>query len=112
VDHWHEHGETFAVGDLTARVIHVPGHSRGSCALWLEEPRVLFSGDTLFAGSVGRTDLPGGDFADLQASILERIFPLGDDVPFHCGHGPSGRVGDERRSNPFVGESARRGRFL
>jgi glyoxylase-like metal-dependent hydrolase (beta-lactamase superfamily II) len=112
VDHWHEDGETFPLGDFTARVIHTPGHSRGSCALWLEEARVLFCGDTLFAGSVGRTDLPGGDFGELERSITERLFPLGDDAPFHCGHGPSGRLGAERLSNPFVGDGARRGRFL
>jgi glyoxylase-like metal-dependent hydrolase (beta-lactamase superfamily II) len=112
VDHWHEDGETFAVGEIAARVIHTPGHSRGSCSLWLEEPRVLFTGDTLFAGSVGRTDLAGGDFSALERSIAGRLFPLGDDVTFHCGHGPSGRLGDERRSNPFVGEGAPRGRFL
>lgn len=112
VDRWHEDGETFAVGEITARVIHTPGHSRGSCSLWLEEPRVLFTGDTLFSGSVGRTDLPGGDFEALQRSIAGRLFPLGDDVTFHCGHGPSGQLGDERRTNPFVGESVPRGRFV
>jgi glyoxylase-like metal-dependent hydrolase (beta-lactamase superfamily II) len=112
VDHWHEDGETFPVGELTARVIHTPGHTRGSCSLWLEEPRVLFCGDTLFSGSVGRTDLPGGDFEALRRSIVERLFPLGDEVPFHCGHGASGLLGDERRSNPFVGEDPPRGRFL
>jgi len=112
IDHWHADGETFSVGDLAARIIHTPGHTRGSCAIWFEAPRVLFTGDTLFAGSVGRTDLPGGDFGDLERSIGGKLFPLGDEVTCHCGHGPSTLLGDERRSNPFVGEVVRRGRFL
>ena len=69
-------------------------------------------GDVLFRGSVGRTDLPGGDHAALIAAIKTKLLPLGDDVTFLCGHGPSGTIGDERRSNPFVGEAPRRGRFL
>ncbi len=112
VDHWHVHGESFTVGDQAAQVLHTPGHTRGSCALWFPGPRLVFTGDTLFSGSVGRTDLPGGDFGELQRSITAVLFPLGDDARFHCGHGPSGLVGDERRSNPFVGEDARRGRFV
>ncbi len=112
VDRWHEDGETFAVGAQEARILHTPGHTRGSCSIWFPSARVLLSGDTLFAGSVGRTDLPGGDFEALARSIRERIFPLGDDVRFYPGHGPSGLLADERESNPFVGESAPRGRFL
>lgn len=112
VDHHHADGETFRVGDVEARVIHTPGHSAGSCCLLFPDEKVLFTGDTLFAGSVGRTDLPGGDFEALFRSITDRLFPLGDDVRFHPGHGPSGQLGDERRANPFVGEDSRRGRFL
>jgi glyoxylase-like metal-dependent hydrolase (beta-lactamase superfamily II) len=93
-------------------VIHTPGHSAGSCSLLFPSEKVLFTGDTLFAGSVGRTDLPGGDFTALERSIRERLFPLGDDVRFHPGHGPSGTLGDERRANPFVGENPPRGRFV
>jgi glyoxylase-like metal-dependent hydrolase (beta-lactamase superfamily II) len=111
VDHRHEDGETFRVGEQAARVIHTPGHSAGSCCLHFPEARVVFTGDTLFAGSVGRTDLPGGDLDALIPSIRDRIFTLGDDVRFHPGHGASGLVGDERRLNPFAGEPARRGRF-
>lgn len=111
VDHRHADGETFRLGELEARVIHTPGHSPGSSCLWFPEARVLFTGDTLFSGSVGRTDLPGGDTEALVASIRERLLPLGDDVRFHPGHGPAGRLGDERRANPFVGEDAPRGRF-
>jgi glyoxylase-like metal-dependent hydrolase (beta-lactamase superfamily II) len=112
VDRFHEDGETFRVGELEARVIHTPGHTPGSCCLLFPEAKVLFTGDTLFAGSVGRTDLPGGDPGALQASIRERLFGLGDDVRFHPGHGPGGTIGEERRSNPFVGDGPRRGRFV
>lgn len=105
-------GATFRVGALEARVIHTPGHSRGSCCLWFESERQLFTGDTLFLGAVGRTDLPGGDFDALDRSIRERLFELGDDARFFPGHGPPGTIGEERRSNPFVGERPRRGRYL
>jgi hydroxyacylglutathione hydrolase len=112
VDHHHVDGETFRVGACEARVIHTPGHSAGSVCLHFPEQKLLFTGDTLFSGSVGRTDLPGGDFDALFRSIKDVLFALGDDVRFHPGHGPSGTLGDERRTNPFVGESARRGRFV
>lgn len=112
IDHWHEDGEIVRVGDQAGRVIHTPGHSTGSCALFFPDAAVLFTGDTLFSGSVGRTDLPGGDFDQLHRSIVERIFPLGDEIRFHAGHGEGGNLGEERRNNPFVGEGARRGRFL
>jgi hydroxyacylglutathione hydrolase len=112
VDHWHEDGEEFALGDQGCRVLHTPGHSAGSCSLWFARAAVVFTGDTLFAGSVGRTDLPGGDFSELQRAIVGKLFPLGDEVRFHPGHGPASLLGDERRGNPFVGEGARRGRFV
>lgn len=112
VDRLHEDGEAVALGRHTARILHTPGHSPGSCCLWFPDEAVLLTGDTLFAGSVGRTDLPGGDFEALARSIKERLFPLGDEVAFHPGHGPAGRLGDERRQNPFVGEAPRRGRFV
>ncbi len=112
VDHRHVDGETFRVGDVEARVIHTPGHSAGSCCLLFPQAKVIFTGDTLFTGSVGRTDLPGGDFEALSRSIKDRLFTLGDDLRFHPGHGPSGSLGEERRANPFVGEAPRRGRFV
>ena len=112
VDRRHEDGEAFRVGEVEGEVIHTPGHSQGSCCLWFPAAKLLFTGDTLFAGSVGRTDLPDGDFEALERSIRERLFPLGDDVRFHPGHGPSGALGDERRANPFVGENPPRGRFV
>jgi glyoxylase-like metal-dependent hydrolase (beta-lactamase superfamily II) len=112
VSRYHEDGEAVAVGRLTATLVHTPGHSSGSCCLWFPSERVLFTGDTLFAGSVGRTDLPGGSFEALERSIREKLLPLGDEVRFLPGHGPEGTLGQERRANPFVGEAARRGRFV
>jgi glyoxylase-like metal-dependent hydrolase (beta-lactamase superfamily II) len=112
VDLRHAGGDTVKVGDHLGQVLHTPGHTRGGTCLWFPEDRVVFTGDTLFSGSVGRTDLPGGDFDALRASIVERLFTLGDDVRFLPGHGPGGRMGDERLSNPFVGEKPRRGKFV
>lgn len=112
VDRLHQDGDSLRVGEQPGVVLHTPGHTRGSCSLWFPRARVLVTGDTLFAGSVGRTDLPGGDFAQLERSIRERLFPLGDDVRFYPGHGPGSLIGQERLSNPFVGEEVRRGRFL
>jgi hydroxyacylglutathione hydrolase len=106
VDLFHRGGEVLTLGALTGTVLHTPGHSAGSTCLWFPEADLLFTGDTLFAGSVGRTDLPGGDFEALASSIRERLFPLGDAVTFHPGHGPAGTIGEERRHNPFVGAAA------
>jgi hydroxyacylglutathione hydrolase len=111
VDRHHEDGETFLVGEQRAVVLHTPGHSAGSCCLHFPEAGVVFTGDTLFAGSVGRTDLPGGDLDALLGSIRGRLFALGDAVRFQPGHGGGGVIGDERRLNPFAGEPALRGRF-
>jgi hydroxyacylglutathione hydrolase len=108
VDHSPADGEGFTVGGQEAVVIHTPGHSPGSICLWFAEAKVLLTGDTLFAGSVGRTDLPGGDTQALVRSIREKLFPLGDDVRFFPGHGPPGLLGEERKNNPFVGENARK----
>lgn len=108
IDRWHEDGDELLVGRERGTIIHTPGHTRGSCSLYFAGARQLLTGDTLFAGSVGRTDLPGGDFEALERSITQRLFPLGDDVRFWPGHGPSGLLGDERRDNPFVGERVRR----
>jgi glyoxylase-like metal-dependent hydrolase (beta-lactamase superfamily II) len=111
-DRLHTDDEAVSLGNLSASILHTPGHSAGSCCLWFASEDVLFTGDTLFAGSVGRTDLPGGDFDALAVSIKQRLFPLGDGVTFHPGHGPAGSIGEERRSNPFVGDAPRRGSFV
>jgi glyoxylase-like metal-dependent hydrolase (beta-lactamase superfamily II) len=86
-------------------VIHTPGHSQGSVSLSTEG--AVFSGDTLFAGSVGRTDLPGGDSDVLVASITHRLFEFADDTAVYPGHGPATTIGEERRHNPFVGTAGR-----
>lgn len=109
VTRWIEDGDRFPLGSRELEVIHTPGHTPGGCCLLLRQEGVLFTGDTLFAGSVGRTDFPGGSWEQLERSIRGRLFPLGDEVEFHPGHGPSSTLGEERRSNPFVGEGGGRG---
>lgn len=95
-------GETVAFGDHVFEVLHCPGHAPGHVVYFNRAARFAHVGDVLFNGSVGRTDLPGGDHAALIRSITEKLLPLGDDVGFICGHGPGGRFGDERRTNPFL----------
>ncbi len=99
-----EHGEELKLGELAVRVLHTPGHTPGGICLFFPEEKALLTGDTLFRGSIGRTDLPGGDARALLSSIRERLFGLGDEVVFYPGHGPSGTLGLERRMNPFVGD--------
>ena len=96
-------GDTVVVGTITLKVIHTPGHTRGGISLFTDG--VLFVGDTLFAGSIGRTDFPGGDYDTLITSIQNKLFPLGDDTRVFSGHGPETTIGREklRRNNPFVG---------
>jgi glyoxylase-like metal-dependent hydrolase (beta-lactamase superfamily II) len=95
-----EDGELLAVGDLRVRVIHTPGHSPGGVSFLVGGH--LFSGDTLFAGSVGRTDLPGGDHMALMVSIRDRLLILPDETIVHPGHGPATTIGRERAGNPFL----------
>ena len=85
-------------------VLHTPGHTRGGCSLLLREERVVITGDTLFADSVGRTDLPGGSPEQLIASIKNKLMPLEDETLVWPGHGPSSTIGRERRSNPYLNE--------
>lgn len=94
-------GDVVTAGGLSLRVVHTPGHTPGCVCLLAEGAGHLFSGDTVFAGSVGRTDLPGGDGRALARSIDERIAPLPDETVVHPGHGPDTTVGRERRVNPF-----------
>ena len=105
-DRWLEEGETVDIAGHTFEVFHCPGHSPGSVVFFNAPARFAVVGDVLFRGSIGRTDLPGGDHETLLASIRTKVFPLGDDVAFLCGHGPGGTIGEERRTNPFVGEQA------
>ena len=101
-DRWLSEGDTVSVGDLTFEIYFCPGHSPGSVVFFNKDMRFALVGDVLFAGSVGRTDLPGGDHATLISSIKDKLLPLGDDVGFICGHGPGSRFGEERRTNPFL----------
>jgi hydroxyacylglutathione hydrolase len=98
--------DPIAIGDYEVRVHHTPGHCPGGVCLQIgkkgEPGHDLFVGDTLFAGSIGRTDLPGGNYDVLMRSITEVLFPLGDDAIVHPGHGPDTTIGRERTTNPFV----------
>jgi hydroxyacylglutathione hydrolase len=99
--HWMD-GEIYAVGELQFKVLHCPGHTPGHVVLFNEAKRKVFVGDCLFAGSIGRTDLPGGSGEQLLDSILNKIVPLGDDVVVYSGHGELTTIGQERLTNPFL----------
>lgn len=103
-DRWLNHGDTVTVGGETLEVSHCPGHTPGHVTFFHRGARIAWVGDVLFAGSVGRSDFPGGDQATLIRSIRERLFPLGDDVTFVPGHGPTSTFGQERRTNPYVAD--------
>jgi hydroxyacylglutathione hydrolase len=98
-DRYVEEGDLITFGDILLKVLHTPGHSRGGISLVTD--KMVFVGDTLFEGSIGRTDLPGGDYEGLIRHVKGKIFPLGDDVVIYPGHGPKTTVGRERRTNPF-----------
>ena len=105
-------GSALGFGDYAVTVHHTPGHCPGGVCLQIgrpgqADPPHLFVGDTLFAGSIGRTDLPGGDYGVLMRSITGVLFPLGDEAVVHPGHGPDTTIGRERRTNPFVLEYVR-----
>ena len=102
VEHALEDGEVLELAGLRLEVLHTPGHSPGGVCLRVAGH--LFAGDTLFAGSIGRTDLPGGDHQTLLSSIRERLLCLPDETVVHCGHGPDTTIGQERISNPFLQE--------
>ena len=108
-DAFYSPGQIIAFGDLEARPHHTPGHCPGGVCLEVggrgERGQDLFVGDTLFAGSIGRTDLPGGDYDTLIRSIKTVLFPFGDQARVHPGHGPSTTIGAERRTNPFLQSS-------
>jgi len=101
-DRWLEEGDQVSVGEVPFDILHCPGHSPGSVVFVNKEMGFAHVGDVLFNGSVGRTDLPGGDHATLISSIKTKLLPLGDDVGFICGHGPGSRIGHERMTNPFL----------
>ena len=101
-DRWLEEGETVSIGELSFDILHCPGHSPGSVVYFNREMRFAHVGDVLFNGSVGRSDIPGGNHDTLIKSIKDKLLPLGDDVGFICGHGPGSSIGQERMTNPFL----------
>ncbi len=103
---WLNDGDKVEVGKAVLQVIHCPGHTPGHVVFFSESMRLAIVGDVLFKGSIGRTDLPKGNFQDLMNSIKLKLWPLGGDVAFIPGHGPMSTFGEEMRSNPFVGSRA------
>ena len=101
-DRWLDEGDTVAVGEVTFEVLHCPGHTPGHVVFINREIGFGVMGDVLFQGSVGRTDFAGGDHQALLRSIFDKLLPLGDDVAFISGHGPTGTFGEEKRTNPFL----------
>jgi len=97
-----EEGETISFGNISLKVIHTPGHTPGGISLYTDG--IVFVGDTLFAGSIGRTDFPGGDYDTLISSIKTKLFDMEDDMRVLSGHGPETSIGSEKRFNPFVGQ--------
>ena len=94
--------DTVRAGNLSATVMHTPGHTEGSVCLYFPAEQKLIAGDTLFAGSIGRTDLPGGSFPNIMRSLHERVLALPDETVVVPGHGPTTTIGEERESNPFL----------
>jgi hydroxyacylglutathione hydrolase len=101
IDHWVEQGTQLSLAGLEIEVREVPGHSVGSVLFWLKDHGVAFSGDAIFAGSIGRTDLPGGDYGQLETSIQTQIYTLPDSTRLLSGHGPETSVQTEKQSNPY-----------
>ncbi len=102
-DRWLADGDQVELGALRFAVRHCPGHTPGHVVFHQPQAQRCWVGDVLFAGSIGRTDFPGGNHAELIASITQKLWPMGDDTVFIPGHGPESTFGEERRSNPFVG---------
>ncbi|MFY9294105.1 MAG: MBL fold metallo-hydrolase [Methylorubrum rhodinum] len=101
-DRWLNEGDSVTVGGLTFDILFVPGHSPGSVVFVSRDARFALVGDVVFQGSIGRTDLPGGNHEQLIRGIKDKVLPLGDDVAFIPGHGPTGTLGQERQTNPFL----------
>ena len=97
-----QHHQTLYLGNNQFKVLHAPGHSRGHVMFYNETDKVLFCGDVIFQGSIGRTDLPGGDFSTLINSIHTQVLTLPDDTRLLTGHGPESTIGEERKYNPFI----------
>jgi hydroxyacylglutathione hydrolase len=109
VDEYWTDGQTYDVGELQFKVLHCPGHTPGHVVLYAPKQQKVFVGDVLFAGSIGRTDLPGGSTEQLLDSIKNKLLTLDDDVTVYSGHGPLTTIGEERLTNPFLTGSYRLG---
>jgi len=107
-DRWLHDGDTVSFGEITLDVLHCPGHTPGSVVFFHAPSQIAIVGDVLFAGSIGRTDFPRGNHQQLIDSITQKLWPLGDDVTFVSGHGPTSTFGQERRTNPFVADKVYR----
>lgn len=105
-DQWLEHGDTVEAAGTTFDVVHAPGHTPGHVVFVQKDDKVAMVGDVLFQGSIGRTDFPKGDYQQLISSITERLWPLGLDITFIPGHGPTSTFGQEKQTNPFVSDTA------
>ncbi len=103
-DRWLHDGDTVTVGEVTLDVVHCPGHTPGHVVFVQKDMQVAFVGDVIFQGSIGRTDFPRGNHGDLISSITQKLWPLGDSIRFVPGHGAMSSFGQERLSNPFVGD--------
>ena len=103
-DRYVKHGDIITAGEVSLKVLHTPGHSPGGISLL--DQGMVFTGDSLFAGSIGRTDLPGGDLMTLIRSIKTNLMTLPDDTKVFCGHGPATSIGEERRENPFLNKES------
>lgn len=101
IDNYLEEGDVVTFGNSNLDIVFVPGHSPGHIAFYNESQKICIGGDVLFQGSIGRTDLPGGDFNTLISSIQTKFFKFSDDMVVHCGHGPTTTIGIEKKSNPF-----------
>jgi glyoxylase-like metal-dependent hydrolase (beta-lactamase superfamily II) len=101
-DQWLNEGESLSIGSHTFEVLHAPGHAPGHVVFVCRKSKLILMGDVLFQGSIGRTDLPGGDHQTLMDSIANKILPLGDDMQFVCGHTPPSTIGHEKANNPFL----------
>jgi glyoxylase-like metal-dependent hydrolase (beta-lactamase superfamily II) len=99
-------GQTVGLERINAKVLHSPGHTQGSVCFYFAAQGLLIAGDTLFAGSVGRTDLPGGNYEHLMRSLQTQLMPLPDETRVISGHGPATTIGEERRNNPFLRTNA------
>ena len=97
-----EDGDTVSTANLKATVMHTPGHTEGSTCIYFPAEKKLIAGDTLFAGSIGRTDLPGGNFEKIMHSLHNRVMALPEDVVVIPGHGPATTIGEEKETNPFL----------